>query len=172
MHRPGHATDCTPASTGSLGRPSPFLASTGITCGLQQLHGLPFIKRPNSRFAGGLGCPIWRPAMAVEVAPHPELRAVMDLFVKLMEHERRFVVLGVRASNRAQRLPPRICTQLMEHALPKDVGTFQDSDGFRCGLGAGSSRSKPAVVVRLRVTADSGFLRSIQRGAADATRSS
>jgi hypothetical protein len=57
----------------------------------------------------------------------------MDLFVKLMEHERRFVVLGVRASNGAQRLPPRICRQLMEQALPKGVGTFQDSDGFGCG---------------------------------------
>lgn len=49
---PGRATHCTPASTGSFGRPSPFLASTGITCGCQQLHRLPFIKRPSSRFAG------------------------------------------------------------------------------------------------------------------------
>ena len=71
--------------------------------------------------------------MSVEVTQHPKLRTVMDLFVKLMEHERRFVVLGVRASNRAQRLPPRICRQLMEQALPKGVGTFQYSDGFRCG---------------------------------------
>jgi hypothetical protein len=37
--------------------------------------------------------------MSVEVTQHPQLRTVMDLFVKLVEHERRFVVLGVRASN-------------------------------------------------------------------------
>ena len=71
--------------------------------------------------------------MSVEVAQHPELRTVVDLFVKLMEHERRFVVLGIGASNRAQPLPPRICRQLMEQALPKGVGTFQDNDGSGCG---------------------------------------
>ena len=73
------------------------------------------------------------PAMSVEVTQHPELRAVMDLFVKLMQHERCFVVLGVPAGNGAQRLPPRILRQLMEQALPEGVGTFQDGDGFGCG---------------------------------------
>jgi hypothetical protein len=65
--------------------------------------------------------------MSVEVTQHAEFGAVMDLPVKLVEHERRFVVLGVRASDGAQWLPPRICRHGMEQVLPKGVGTFQRS---------------------------------------------
>jgi hypothetical protein len=68
----------------------------------------------------------------MDTTQHPELGTVMDLLVELMEHERRFVVLGVRAGDGTQRLPPGIRRQLMEQALPKGVGTFQCSDGFRC----------------------------------------
>jgi hypothetical protein len=40
----------------------------------------------------GLGGSIQRLAMSVEVTQHPEFRAVVDLLVKLMEHEGRSVL--------------------------------------------------------------------------------
>ena len=71
--------------------------------------------------------------MSVEITQHAEFGTVMNVFVKLVQHERRFVVLGVRASDGPQRLPPRVCRHLMEQALPEGVGTFQGFDTFRCG---------------------------------------
>ena len=40
-------------------------------------------------------------------------------------------MLGVRASDRSQRLPPGSCWQLLEEVLPESVRTVQDGNGLR-----------------------------------------
>jgi hypothetical protein len=44
--------------------------------------------------------------MPVQVTQDAEFGPVVDLFVKLVQHERGLIVLGVWAGDRSQRLPP------------------------------------------------------------------
>src|ERR1700733_11519678 len=60
----------------------------------------------------------------------------MNLLVKLVEHERGLVVLGVRAGDAPQRLPPGGGRQLPEQVLPESVRSLQDGNG----LGGGGRR--------------------------------
>ncbi len=71
--------------------------------------------------------------MSVQVTQDAELGPVVDLFVKLVKHERGLVILGERASDGSQRLPPGSCGQLLEQVLPESVRTVQDGNGLRGG---------------------------------------
>jgi hypothetical protein len=71
--------------------------------------------------------------MSVQVTQDAEFGPVMDLFVKLVKHERGLVILGVWAGDRSQWLPPGSRGQLLEHVLPESVRTVQDGNGLRGG---------------------------------------
>jgi hypothetical protein len=71
--------------------------------------------------------------VSVQVTQDAKFGPVVDLLVKLVEHERGLVILGVRASDGSQRLPPGSCGQLLEQVLPESVRTVQDGNGLRGG---------------------------------------
>jgi hypothetical protein len=78
--------------------------------------------------------------MSVQVTQDAEFGPVVDLFVKLVRHERGLVILGVGASEGPQRLPPGSCWQLPKQVLPESVRTIQDGNGLR---GSGRCRVIP-----------------------------
>ena len=79
--------------------------------------------------------------MSVQVTQDAEFGpVVVDLFVKLVKHERGLVILGVWASGGSQRLPPGSRWQLLEKVLPESVRTVQDGHGLR---GSGRCRVIP-----------------------------
>src|SRR5580698_1004124 len=69
--------------------------------------------------------PLVRPAVRVQITQDAELGAVVDLLVELMEYQRRLVVLGVRAGDGAQRLPPGSRRQPHQHVLPEGMRALQ-----------------------------------------------
>ena len=71
--------------------------------------------------------------MQVQITQDTQLGPVMDLLVKLVEHERCPVFLGNWASHGPQRLPPGRCGQGPEQVLPESVRMLQDGDGLRRG---------------------------------------
>jgi hypothetical protein len=78
--------------------------------------------------------------VSVQVTQDAEFGSVVDLFVKLVKHERGLVILGVRAGDGSQRLPPGSSWQFQEQVLPESVRTVQDGNGFR---GSGRCRVIP-----------------------------
>jgi hypothetical protein len=71
--------------------------------------------------------------MSVQVTQDAELGPVMDLLVKLVEHESGLAFLGVWAGDGSQWLPPGSGGQLLEQVLPESVRTVQDGNGLRGG---------------------------------------
>src|SRR5580693_6918464 len=85
-----------------------------------------------TRPSGAVAC-AGRRIMPVQVTQDAEFGPVVDLLVKLVKHESCLVLLGVRASDGSQWLPPRSGRQLPEHVLPESVRTVQDGNSLRGG---------------------------------------